>query len=106
MEITPGLGGATVRNTRMRLSSLLVAFALVAGSLLLIQQRADAAPAAVAAAVALPGAGAAQLGDLIQSIICPILLAVRNSFASGPFSDFVTPLISQFLVAFGCAPSG
>jgi hypothetical protein len=102
MEITTGIGGATSRSNRRRLSTLLVAFALVAGSLLLIQQQqAGAAPAASAAT-----AVSAQFGDLFHSIVCPILLAVRNAFAGGPFGDFVTTLLNQFLVAFGCAPSG
>ena len=100
MEITNGVSGGTVRSTRMRLFSLLVAFALIAGTLLLIQQRADAAPARPAAAAT------AQFGDVISSIVCPILLAVRNAFSGGIFGDFVTPLLNQFLVAFGCAPSG
>ena len=112
MEITTGIGGATTRSTRTRLSTLLIAFALMAGSLLLIQQQADAAPASAAAAavVALPGVDAAQfggdIGELIRSIVCPILLAVRNAFADGPFGGFVTQILNQFLVAFGCAPSG
>ncbi len=100
MEFTTGVGGGAVRSTRMRLLSLLVAFALVAGTLLLIQQRADAAPATPAAAVS------AQFGEAFSSIVCPILLAVRNAFSGGFFGDFVSPLLNQFLVAFGCAPSG
>jgi hypothetical protein len=107
METASGIFGGSVRT---RLSTLLVAFALVAGSLLLIQQQADAAPASAAAAVvALPGVDAAQIGDigdLIRSIVCPILLAVRNAFDDGPFGGFVTPILNQFLVFFGCAPSG
>ena len=112
MEITTAIGGASVRSTRTRVSTLLVAFALLAGSLLLVQQRAEAAPAAAAAAavVALPGADAAQIGgdfgEFFRSIVCPILLAVRNAFADGPFGGFVTQILNQFLVAFGCAPSG
>ena len=111
MEITTGVGGATIRSTRTRLSTLLVAFALVAGSLLLVQQGAEAAPASSAAAVvALPGVDAAQIGgdfgDFFRSIVCPILLAVINAFDDGPFGGFVSQILNSFLVAFGCAPSG
>lgn len=100
MEITTGVSGGTVRSTRTRMFSLLLAFALIAGTLLLIQQPAGAAPAQAATAVT------AQFGDLFSSIVCPILLSVRNAFSGGIFGDFVTPIINQFLVAFGCAPSG
>jgi hypothetical protein len=87
-----------VRSARRRLSTLLVAFALAAGVLLLLQQQAHAAPQAVAG-------GAAQIGGLISSLLCPILLAIRNAFTGG-FFDFVAEILNQFLVAFGCAPSG
>ena len=97
-----------MRSTRLRLSSFVVAFALVAGSLLLIQQRADAAPASSAVSAAVAGAALdgvqAQLGNF-SSIVCAILLAVRSAFA-GFFGGFVTPIIDSLLVAFGCAPSG
>jgi hypothetical protein len=100
MEITTVVSGGAVRRVRTRLLSVLLAFALMAGTLLLIQQRADAAPARPAAAAT------AQFGELFSSVVCPILLAVRNAFSGGIFGDFVTPLLNQFLVAFGCAPSG
>lgn len=103
MELTSGF--ETVgRRTRVRLSSLLVAFALMAGSLLLIQQRADAAQAPVAAAVVVP-ADAAQFPGF-TSIVCPILLSVRDSFTNSPFAGFILPFLNNFLSAFGCAPSG
>ena len=109
MEIT-GVGSAVARSTRLRLSSLLIAFAMLAGSLLLIQQRADASPASAGptAAVVAPGldAGAAQIGFNIQAIVCPILISVRNVFANGPFGGFVTPILNQLLAAFGCSASG
>lgn len=95
-----------VRGARLRVSSLLIAFAMLAGSLLLIQQRADASPASagpVAAVVAAPGAPA-QIN--IQAIVCPILFSVRNAFAAGPFGGFVTPILNQLLAAFGCTASG
>lgn len=108
MEIT-GVGSAVARSTRLRLSSLLIAFAMLAGSLLLIQQRADASPASAGPTAAVgPGldAGAAQIGFNIQAIVCPILISVRNAFASGPFGGFVTPILNQLLAAFGCSASG
>ena len=101
-----------VRGTRLRVSSLLIAFAMLAGSLLLIQQRADAAPVSSGpvAAVVAPGLDAsAQIGDIgafIRSIVCPILFSVRAAFAGGPFGGFVTPILDQLLVAFGCTASG
>lgn len=100
-----------VRGTRLRVSSLLIAFAMLAGSLLLIQQRADAAPAGAGpvAAVVAPGLDAAaqvDVGNFIRSIVCPILVSVRNAFASGPFGGFVTPILNNLLAAFGCTASG
>ena len=98
METTAGHFGGALRK---RLATLLVAFALVAGSLLLVQQQASAAPApAVTAQIG------GDFGNFFQSIVCPILLSIRNAFSGGFFGDFVTPIINQFLVAFGCAPSG
>jgi hypothetical protein len=98
METTAGILGGSLRK---RLATVLVAFALVAGSLLLVQQQASAAPApAVTAQIG------GDFGNFFQSIVCPILLSIRNAFSGGFFGDFVTPIINQFLVAFGCAPSG
>jgi hypothetical protein len=88
---------------RLRLSSVLVAFALLAGSLLLVQHRAEAAPSApVAAAIAAP-AVAAQIN--FQAIVCPILISIRNAFATSSFFSFVQPILNQLLVGFGCQPS-
>ena len=108
MEIS-GVGGAVARGTRLRVSSLLIAFAMLAGSLLLVQQRADAAPASAGpvAAVAAPVLdSAAQININIQAIVCPILFAVRDAFDDGPFGAFVTPILNQLLAAFGCTASG
>lgn len=108
MEIS-GVGSAVARGTRLRLSSLLIAFAMLAGSLLLVQQQADAAPAVAGpvAAVAAPALdAAAQININIQAIVCPILFSVRSAFAAGPFGGFVTPILNQLLVAFGCTASG
>jgi hypothetical protein len=90
MDITTGIS----RSTRRLVVALMVAFALAAATLLVMQQQ---------PAEAQIGGG---LGNLFQSIVCPILIAIRNAFAGGPFGDFVTTLLNQFLVAFGCAPSG
>ena len=100
-----------VRGTRLRVSSLLIAFAMLAGSLLLIQQRADAAPAGAGpvAAVVAPGLDASaqiNVNTFIQSIVCPILFAVRDAFDDGPFGGFVTPILNNLLAAFGCTASG
>lgn len=103
METTNGFG-TVGRRTRLRLSSLVVAFALLAGSLLLIQQRADAAQAPVAAAVVVQ-ADAAQFGNF-TALICSILVPIRDSFANSPFAAFIVPFLNSFLAAFGCAPSG
>ena len=99
------------RGARLRVSSMLIAFAMLAGSLLLIQQRADAAPAGSGpvAAVAVAGLDAAaqiDVGALIRSIVCPILFAVRDAFDDGPFGGFVTPILNNLLAAFGCTASG
>ena len=91
---------------RLRLSSVLVAFALIAGTLLMVQHRAEAAPSApVAAAIAAP-AVAAQIQINFAAIVCPILISIRNAFASSTFFSFVSPILNQLLVGFGCAPSG
>lgn len=97
------------RSTRVRVASLALAMLLAAGALLLVQQRADAAPggAAVAASIAGGDAVTAQIdiGALIRSIVCPILVAVRNAFAGTPFFGFVEAILNQLLVSFGCTPS-
>ncbi len=100
-----GTGDVVIRSTRVRLVSLGLALMLAATMLLVVQQRAEAATggAPVAAAVATPDAGAAQIS--ITAIVCPILLSIRNAFADAPFFDFVEQILNQLLVGFGCAPS-
>lgn len=96
------------RSTRVKVASLALAMLLAAGALLLVQQRADAAPVgAVAASIAGGDSVTAQLdiGALIRSIVCPILIAVRNAFADSPFFGFVEPILNQLLAFFGCTPS-
>ena len=110
MENGTLMAGAIVsggRSTRMRVSAVLAALALVLTMFVLVQQRADAATgggsAAVAASVASVGAPDAQIN--FNQIICASLIAIRNSFANSPFFAFVAAIINQFIVAFGCAPS-
>jgi hypothetical protein len=104
MDTTIAIGGTDrVGGMRHRMSSLLVAFALIAGSLLMVQHRAEAASAPVAAAIAAPAA-AAQIN--IAAIVCPILLSLRNAFASTAFFSFVQSIFTQLLIGFGCQPSG
>lgn len=85
----------------MRISALLVASVLVFSAVLLVQHRAEAAPAK-------PAAVAAQISFPIdiRAIVCPILISVRNAFAATPFFAFAAPTLNSLLVAFGCAPSG
>jgi hypothetical protein len=98
--------GQAAGRLKLRIGSVLVALSLVFAAFVLVQQKAEAAPAvaasaAVAAAVASPPAGAAAQIDilaLIRSIVCPIL----NALASGPFAGFIGPIIRALQVAFGC----
>ena len=89
----------------VRASAVIAAFALVLTMFVLVQQRADAAPVAGAAvaSVATVAADAAQID--FRQIVCPILIAVRNAFASSPFFAFVRAAINPLIVAFGCSPS-
>jgi hypothetical protein len=96
-------GSVAVRSVRMRLSSLVVAALLVFSALLLTQHRAEAAPAK-------PAAVSAQVisfpGFDIRALVCPILITIRNSFASTPFFSFASPILNNIISAFGCGPSG
>ena len=97
------------RSTRLRVASLALAMLLAAGTLLLVQQRADAAPAGAAVAASIAGGDSVtaqiDIGNLIRSIVCPILVAVRNAFDDSPFFGFVEPILNQLLAFFGCTPS-
>ena len=105
VDATRGL----TRSTRIRLASLAMAVLLAAGTLLLVQQRADAAPAGAAVAASIAGGDGVtaqiDIGQLIRSIVCPILVSVRNAFAGSPFFNFVQPILNQLLAFFGCTPS-
>lgn len=110
MENGTLMAGAIVggRSTRMRVSAVLAALALVLTMFVLVQQRADAAPAggAAVAAASVASVGAADAAQInFNQIICASLLSIRNSFANSPFFAFVAAIINQFIVAFGCAPS-
>ena len=92
----------------VRASAVIAAFALVLTMFVLMQQQADATPAAgaavAAASVATVGAaGAAQIN--FNQIICSLLISVRNSFANSPFFSFVQAAINPLIIAFGCGPS-
>jgi len=101
----PGL--AAQRGIGLRVSSVIAAFALVVGMFVLVQHRADAAPApaAVTASVGSVGAAAAAQIDFRQ-FVCPTLIALRNSFANSPFFSFVAPVLDSLITAFGCTISG
>jgi hypothetical protein len=89
-------GSPAARTLRMRIGAVIAAFALVFAMLVMVQDRADAAPVT-------RGAVAEQIN--ISSIVCPTLLAIRAAFANTPFGGFVTPILNNLIVAFGCAPS-
>lgn len=92
-------------SLRLRAAAVFAALAIVLAMFVIVQQPADAAPgptAAVAAAVTAGGA-AAQID--FRQFICPILLAIRNAFATSPFFGFIQAIINQLLAQFGCLPS-
>ncbi len=101
----PPLAG---RSFGLRIGSVVAGLALVFAMVVLIQHRADAAPAGGASVTASVGGAAigeaAQIVDFRQ-IVCPILLAVRNAFAGSPFFAFIGGIINQLLVGFGCTIS-
>jgi len=97
---------------RLRVASVIAALALVFAMFVIVQDRAEASPASGGAAIAASiasfgGVDAAQIdvGALIRSIACPILIALRNAFSGSPFFSFVTPVLNSLIVGFGCAPS-
>ena len=81
-------GGA---RSRLRIVSMLLAVGLAFTALvLLLQNPADAAPAAQI-----------DVAALIRSIVCPILNSLAAAF-SGFFGGIVLPIIRQLQIAFGC----
>lgn len=96
------------RSFRLRVGSVLAALALLFAMVVLLQQRADAAPVAGAAAVAgasasVTDSASAQLN--FNQVFCAILLQIRAAFATSPFFSFIQPIIDQLLLRFGCAIS-
>ena len=76
---------------RLRIVSTLLAVGLAFTALvLLLQNPADAAPAAQI-----------DVAALIRSIVCPILNSLAAAF-SGFFGGIVLPIIRQLQIAFGC----
>lgn len=106
--VVAGPGSVASRSLGLRASSVIAALALVLAMFVLVQQRADASPVgpSVAAAVVVPAAVAGVAAQIdIRQFICPILIAVRNAFASSPFFSFVAAAINPLLIAFGCGVS-
>lgn len=101
MDVATVGGDGVTRSARLRTASLVLAVLLAAGTLLVMQQRADAAPAAASVTAQIGG----DIGQLIQSIVCPILQEIRSAFADSPFFGFVQPIIDSLLQLFGCSPS-
>jgi len=100
MDVATVGGDRVTSSARLRTVSFVVALLLAAGTLLMVQQRADAAP--VGAAVT---AQIGNIGELIQSIVCPILFEVRDAFAGSAFFGFVEAIINSLLAFFGCTAS-
>ena len=95
----------TGRSFGLRVGSVLAALALVFTMVVLLQNRADAAPS-VSAAVAGATVGDVSAQINFSQIFCATLLAVRNAFLNSPFFAFIQPLIDQFLALFNCVISG
>ncbi len=95
------------RTFGLRVASVVAALALVFAMVVLLQQRADAAPSAGAAAVAGATVGVADGSAQVNfsQIVCPILLSIRAAFANSPFFSFIQPIIDQLLAQFGCVIS-
>ena len=89
-------------STRTRATALVAALLLVLGMFVLVQQ-VDAVPAGAAIAATAVVGEHAQIN--IGQLICSILIAVRNAFASTPFGGFVTPILNALINAFDCSPS-
>lgn len=84
--LTAGRGLSVGRSRQVLAATVFAAFALVLAWFVLVQSPAEA-----------------QID--FRQFVCPILLAIRNSFANSPFFGFVAPVIDQLLLAFGCGVS-
>lgn len=92
------------RAVGLRISSVIVALALVFAMFVLVQDRADAATAgSTVAASVVSGGDAAQIN--FAQIFCATLIAIRNGFVGSPFFAFVAAVINPLIAAFGCSPS-
>lgn len=105
-SFTAGQALAVTPNARVRISAVIAAVALVFAMFVMVQHRADAAPAAAAVTASVASVGSAAPAQIsINQIICPILISIRNAFASSPFFAFVQAAINPIIIAFGCSPS-
>lgn len=104
--LVAGQGLVASRSMRTRAFSVVAAFALVLATLVLVQHRADAAPASSAVVASVAAVGGAVVAQIdIRSIVCPILLSLRNAFATSPFFAFILPTLNALIAGFGCSPS-
>lgn len=92
------------RSFGLKVASAVVALALVFTMTVLMQNRADAAPASQPVAAASVAGGSAQIN--FGQIFCAVLLQVRNAFENSPFFGFIQPVIDNLLAAFDCGVSG
>ncbi len=90
------------RQLWLRLAAVLAGVALLFALVVLVQDRADAAPAGAAVTAVVVGPDA-QIN--FNQIFCAILLSIRNAFAGSPFFGFIAAAINALLIAFGCIPS-
>ena len=97
-------GEVSAHAVRMRIGAAVAALSLLFAMVILVQERADAAPGGGSAAAAVSiGSGAAQID--FNAIICSTFLAVRNAFLNSPFFAFVAAAINPILQRFGCVIS-
>ena len=97
---------ADTHSVRLRVSSVIVALALVFAASVLVQHRAEAAPGAsgaVASALAVPSASAVapQIG-IGGQFVCSILISIRAAFANSPFFAFIAAILNSLIIGFGC----
>ena len=100
MNVATAGGNGVTKSARQRAASVVLVVLLAAGTLLLVQQRADAAPAGAAVTAQI-----GNIGELIRSIVCPILLEVRDAFSDSAFFGFIEPILNALLALFGCTAS-
>jgi hypothetical protein len=101
--LTAGSGLTLGHSRRLRAAAVIAALALVLTLFVLVQSPADASTHASVAAAAVAPDVSAQID--IRQFVCPILIAVRNAFASSPFFSFVAAALNPIIAAFGCSVS-